>query len=81
LSWRICASSSPFLNYADISARTGDSISRHTLEENADSMRSGPVRCVDVDFAGRVIASVGEDKMLKLREMDEHGVLKAINQR
>ena len=73
--------SSQFLNYADISARTGDVISRHTLEENVYSMKSGPVRCLDVDFAGRVIAAVGEDKMLKLWEMDERGILKVVNRR
>ena len=73
--------SSPFLDYADISARTGDVISSRKLEENVNSMKSGPVRCLDVDFAGRVIAAVGKDKMLKLWEMDECGVLKVVNRR
>ena len=62
-------------------ARKGDVVSRHSLEENVDLMKSGPVRCVDVDWAGRLIVAVGEDKVLRLWEMDKQGVLKVVNRR
>lgn len=65
---------------ADCSGRTGDVTSRHTLEENVGVIKSGPIRCVDVDCTGRYIAAVGDDKVLKLWEMED-GVLKIINRR
>lgn len=64
--------------HTDDSARTGGVSSSHVLEED---VKSGPVRCTDVDVSGRYIAAVGEDKMLTLWALGEDGVLTMMNRR
>ena len=69
------------LKDADSSKSTGDVSSRNTLEDDVDVLKSGPIRCVDVDRSGRHIITVGEDKILKLWEMEKPGVLRLMNRR
>ena len=56
--------------------RTGDV--RHSTKNDNGAVKSGPVRCFAVDNAGKHLLSSGEDKVLKLWEIEG---LKLVNQR
>ena len=50
----------------------------HTTVDREDVLKSGPIRCAAMDRFGKYAATAGEDKILKIWEIDG---LKLLNER